>query len=432
MLLSLRRVIRRHPLPWVLLFALVAFAISVRLFFNGGMMGLSWTFPYFSGAANFERLFDWQISPSDFQAAQQLSPSDYMQYRHQASADTISYGLNSYGYVLVAVLARFLFQVLGDIQAVIVLQLAIHAVISGLFLVLFFSQSRPRLAFVVLYAANPLVIYFATYPFYYFWLCIPSACCAALLLRPCWARQILLWATPLLLISILIRPTTIFLCLLVYVFGFRALPGRRLSLVVPALSVFVAGVVVLNSLNPRLPPWHTMYIGMGAYANSLGVSGLSDDEGYRYFAEQTGIRISTNPVSGNWGQPELMKAYGEMVRARYLHGLISDPARVLANALLNLGQVFSVGYIVGNPALSMLSSVVGWCVACLLLFRRQGVWVLAIVASALSFFWYFPPIPAYNVAAYLLLACGLICSGSPLVAPVGPLAADPSQASSGS
>lgn len=428
MAVSFLRVIRRHPLPVVLLFAIVAFGVSVRLFFNGGMMGLDWTFPYFSGAANFDRLFEWRISPSDYQLAQQLAPADYIRYRHQATADTIPYGLNSYGYVLVAMFARALFQRMGDVQSVIALQLAVHALISALFLVCFFADFRSRVAFVVLYVANPLVIYFATYPFYYFWLCLPSACCAALLLRPGWARQILLLATPLLLLALLIRPTTLFLCLLVYGLAYRALPGRRLSVVVPALAVFIAGVIAISALNPRLPPWHTMYVGLGAYPNASGVSTLSDGEGYRYFAERTGVEISTSPVSGNWGQPALMKAYGHVVRAGYLRALLAQPGRVLLNALLNLGQVFSVGYVVDSLPLSLLSSLVGWCVAAYLLLRGQILWMLAIVASALSFFWYFPPIPAYNFAAYLLLACGLICS----LRPVAPQRADRSPASGAS
>lgn len=410
---SLLRSVKRHPLPALLLFAVLALAISVRLFFNGGMMGFDWTFPYFSGAANFERLFDWRISPSDYQFAQQLAPSDYVQYRHQASVDTVSYGVNSYGYVLVALLARTLFFGLGDVQAVIALQLAAHALISLIFMIFFFVDTKSRIAFVLLYVANPLVIYFTTYPFYYFWLCIPSACCAALLLRPFWASQILLLATPLLLVSLLIRPTTLFLCLLIYGIAFRALPGRRLSIAVPALSVFVAGVVLLSTVNPRLPPWHTMYVGLGAYPNSSGVSALSDNEGYSYFANQTGIRISTSPVDGNWGDPDLMKSYGNVVRSRYFLCLLAEPGRALVNALINLGQVFSVGYIVGSPGLSLLSSLVGWFVAAYLLVRGQILWVLAIVASAFSFFWYFPPIPAYNFAAYFLLACGLICSLPP-------------------
>lgn len=413
---SLRRSFAPHSLVGVLLLALVAGVIAVRLFHNQGMMGLDWSFPYFSGAANFKRFFDWQISPSDYQLAQQLPLSEYAHYRHQASAETVPYAINSYGYVLVAVLARFLFQGMGDAQAVIGLQLAVHALISVLFLCVIFASTRSRLAFVVLYVANPLVIYFATYPFYYFWLCIPSACCAALLLRPRWGREILLLSTPLLLLALLIRPTTIFLCLLIYAYAFRALPRDRWGLVVPCLVLFVAGVVMISSVNPRQPPWHTMVVGLGAYPNASGVTSLSDDAGYRLFKEQTGIPITTRPVSGNWGQPALMKSYGAVLRARYVHVLLTDPLRLIANALINLGQVFSIGYIVDNVVLSVLSSLLGWAVAVYLLARGQLVWVLAILASALSFFWYFPPIPAYNFASYLLLACGLIAS-MPCLAP---------------
>ena len=407
---SLSRLLRSHPLVVVLLVAVLAGVMSVRLFHNGGMMGLDWSFPYFSGAANFKRLFDWQISPSDYQFAQQLPLSEYLHYRHQASADTVPYAINSYGYVLIAVLARSLFQGVGDAQAVIALQLAVHALISALFLIFFFTNTWSRLAFVALYVANPLVIYFATYPFYYFWLCIPSACCAALLLRPGWSRPLLLVATPLLLLALLIRPTTIFLSLLLYAFAFRNLVGERWRVVAPALSLFVAGVVLISSVNPRQPPWHTMVVGLGAYPNASGGMGLSDDVGYRYFTQQTGLAITTSPIDGNWGQPALTKAYGHVLRARYLKALMADPLRILVNAMINLGQVFSVGYIVDSPSLSILSSLIGWAVAVYLLVRGQLVWVLAIAASALSFFWYFPPIPAYNFASYLLLACGLIAS----------------------
>ena len=425
---SLRRSFGSHPLIAVLLVALLAGVIAVRLFHNGGMMGLDWSFPYFSGAANFKRLFDWQISPSDYQLAQQLPLSEYAHYRHHASAVTVPYTINSYGYVLVAVLARILFKGMGDAHAVIALQLAVHALISALFLIFFFTKTASRLAFVVLYAANPLVIYFATYPFYYFWLCIPSACCASMFLRPSWSRPILLISTPLLLLALLIRPTTIVLCLLIYAYAFRTFARDRWGLVVPALALFVAGVVLISSVNPRQPPWHTMVVGLGAYPNASGVTSLSDDAGYRLFTEKTGVPITTSPVNGNWGQPALMKSYGSVLRARYLQVLIADPLRQIANALINLGQLFSIGYIVDNVGLSILSSLFGWAVAIYLLVRGQLAWVLAIVASALSFFWYFPPIPAYNFASYLLLACGLI-SSLPWLAPSQVEPSDQSQVS---
>ena len=109
--------IRQHALSLLLLLGILAVGISINLFSNKSMMSISWTFPYFSGAANFERLFDWQISPTDYDIASKLSSHDYLNYRHQKTVETISYGLNSYGYVLVALLSRLIFYWAGDVQS---------------------------------------------------------------------------------------------------------------------------------------------------------------------------------------------------------------------------------------------------------------------------------------------------------------------------
>jgi len=404
------RFTKRHSLLLVLLVATIATSTSIYLFCNKGMMSISWTFPYFSGAANFHRLFNWQISPADYLVANQILPQNYPEYRHQETPCTIGYSLNSYGYVLVALLSRTVFYWLGDLQSVIYFQILIHLTICFFFIVFIFPSVKERLIFIFLYAANPLVIYFATFPFYYFWLCVPSACFAVLLLKPQWRSQTVMASTLLLLISLLIRPTTLFLCLLFYVFAFKLLIKNRFLVLVPSLALFIAGALLFSSVNPRYPPWHTMYIGIGAYANNAGVSSLSDEEGYQYFSKKTGIEISTNPVSGNWGKPDLMKNYNEILKDKYIQILTTSPGTVAKNAILNLGQVFSIGYIDRRPLLSLLSSLIGYGVIAYLLICRQISWLAAIAASAASFFWYFPPIPAYNFASYLLLVCGFISS----------------------
>lgn len=376
-------------------------------------MSVSWTFPYFSGAANFTRLFDWQISPVDFDLASKLSPRGYLQYIHVRSSLTTSYVLNSYGYVLIILVSRFLFSGLGDIQGVIYLQVLVHVGLCLIFVTFIFADYKSRLLFSLLYAANPVVIYFVTFPFYYFWLCIPSICLAVLLIKPKWSSWVVAGSTPVLLLSLLIRPTPIFLSLLFYAFAFRLVRQHLRTIYLPCLSVFVAGIILFSAVNPRQAPWHTMYVGLGAYANHVGVRTLSDDEGYSYYFSKTGQRISTDPVAGNWGKPVLMKSYAAVVGLRYLEIAAAHPALLVRNAIVNFGQVFSVGYLDQRPLLSLLSSAVGWCIVVFLLIRKQFVWVLAVASSALSFFWYFPPIPAYNYAAYLLLVCGVISALSP-------------------
>ncbi len=402
----------KRALPSILILALIAVSISIYLFSSKGMMSISWTFPYFSGAANFEKLFDWQISPADYDLASRLTSQEYLNYRHQQTDNTIAYGLNSYGYVLVALLSRSIFYWCGDIQGIIYLQILIHLLICLFFITFAFTDNKTRLLFVFLYAANPLVIYFATFPFYYFWLCLPSACFAILMLKPLWCTQIMIVSTPVLLISLLIRPTTVFLCFLFFIYAYKLAAKANLFPFISTLSVFSAGLILFASVNPRLPPWHTMYIGFGGYANTIGIANLSDDEGYQYFFDKTSIKISTNPITGNWGQPALMKSYNKTIREEYFRILMIHPGFALKNALINLGQVFSVGYIDKRPLLSLLSSFAGWCIIIYLLIQKQYSWVLAVICSALSFFWYFPPIPAYNYASYFLLACGIISSTS--------------------
>jgi len=51
-------------------------------------------------------------------------------------------------------------------------------------------------------------------------------------------------------------------------------------------------------------PWHTIYLGIGAYQNDFGIDDLSDVRGYEYFYSRTGILIDTNAVNGNWDIPE--------------------------------------------------------------------------------------------------------------------------------
>lgn len=404
------KAIRNHSRFSFALIIIAAIIISVAFFSNTSLMSISWTFPYFSGAANFHALFDWQISPSDYLFAQQLSDLDYRQYIHRATKDTIDYSLNSYGYVLIALMSRTLFDSFGDISGIIYFQIFVHALVCLFFGVFVIVGFRSKVLFLLLYAANPLVIYFVTFPFYYFWLFLPSACLATLILRPAWTSWVVFFSTPLLLLSILIRPTTIFLCALFYLLAWGYLPVYRRVLAAIGFSFFVIGVVVFSHLNPRILPFHTMYVGLGAYSNNVGVQSLSDNEGFRYFTSKANVEISTSPIDGNWGTPELMSSYNRIITNRYLKIVSGHPMLIIRNAFLNFGQIFSVGHIVKSPFLSLLSSVFGYALMFFLLLRKQFLWVVAILASALSFFWYFPPIPAYNFAAYLLLVCGLLCA----------------------
>jgi hypothetical protein len=390
------------------LFSIALILISAFVFKNKNTQSVNWTFPYFSGAANFERLFDWQISPSDYETAAKLSDQEYRHYKHQKTEDIIPNTVNNYGYVLVALAAQKLFPILGDIEAVILLQLLVHLGACLFLLLNVFQTHLQRYGFVFFYAANPLIIRFVTFPFYYFWMFIPSAALVVLWFKPAWRWWSVLAFTPLLLFSLLIRPTTLFLCALFFVVAWFLVNSKRDRLgVLVAMGLFVSGAVfVIGQGNGG--PWHTMYVGVGAYENNLGVPELADNTGYEYFLSQTGVQINTNAVHGNWNNDDVRSEYLNVLKARYYKMVKESPLLFLKNATMNTLQVFSVGYIVNRPLATWASTVVGFLILLFLVYARQFIWIVAVLASAGSFAWYFPPIPAYNFAGYLLLVSAFL------------------------
>jgi hypothetical protein len=382
---------------------------SAYLFSNPHNQSINWTFPYYSGAANFSRLFDWQISPSDFEQAKLVAIEDYRYYKHKRAYDLIPNTANNYGYVLVALTSQTLFPFLGDLQGTILLQLLVHVAAALLMMLWVLKTPLQRYGYLCLYAANPLVIYITTFPFYYFWMCFPSLAFAVLILKPEWRRWIVFVALPFLLLSLLIRPTTILLAAFFFLVAFYlAQSVSEKFRAATAAAIFIGGAVFVSSVASG-SPWHPMYVGIGAYDNDVGVVDLDDKRGYEYFRSQTGITIDTDAIRGNWNDPDIRQHYLDTLKSRYVQIAREDPALLIRNAIVNMLQVFSVGYIVEKPALTWASTALGATVLGFLLLTRQFVWILAVLASAVSFAWYFPPIPAYNFAAYLLLVLAILC-----------------------
>jgi len=392
----------------IALIAVLAIALSTIFFANKKTQGVNWTFPYFSGAANFDRFFDWRISPSDFGKVKSLNENSYWEYKHQRTNDLKENTVNNYGYVLIALFARHLFPHTGDLKGAVYLQIGIHS-LTCLFFTLFILDSKWKIySFIVFYAANPLIIHFVTFPFYYFWLFVPSFFYALLILKPNWSLWTGVIACPLLVFALLIRPTPIFLAIFFFLLAIYYQKNIKRKIVVSTMFLFfLAGFISLRSVSSS-GPWHTIYVGIGAYPNNVGVKSLSDNEAYDYFNKISGVYIDTDAISGNYNNPKLRNAYLNSLKMRYFKIAKSNPLLLLRNAILNSLQVFSVGYIVDRPLLTWLSAGLGGFVLLFLLLTRQGLWVVAIYLSALGFVLYYPPIPAYNIAAYLLLCLGCL------------------------
>ena len=395
------------------IYTLLLVSLSTYFFSNNSWQSITWTFPYFSGAANFETLFDWKISPSDYAEILERSATEgntdfYYYYKHQKTDDLIENTVNNYGYLLVVFFSKTVFPYLGDLQGVVWLQLIIHTILSFFLINILFEKIIIRYGIILFYAANPLIIYFATFPFYYFWMVLPSFFFVVFVIKNDWRNWWLYAAFPFLFLSLMIRPTTLFLCGWLFVVAFGLIEKKSTRLYnLPVVVLFIGSVFFLSNLSSG-SPWHTMYVGIGAYPNEVGVVDLADGRGYEFFEKKTGISIDTNPIYGNWNSKTVRNSYMSVLRERYLEIIAEKPILVLKNAILNSLQVFSIGYIVERHILTWFSTFLGFLVLTFMIYCKQFIWVCAILSSAMSFAWYFPPIPAYNFAAYLLLVMGVL------------------------
>ncbi len=392
----------------ILLLSIILICISFLFFHNKNTAGLNWTFPYFSGAANFEKIFDWEISPSDYDNAKKSA--NYYRYKHINTEETIEYSINNYGYVLVTLASRSLFSGMGDLEGIIVFQLVFHT-LSSLFII-FFILSVPwaRYGFLFLYAANPVVIYFVTYPFYYYWSFVTSLIFIIIACRPSWRIWFIFLAIPTLLLSLMIRPTTLALalfCPLICLFLAKTYTQKILFLT--ASLFFLIGTIYLYKITPTSAViWHKFFLGIGGYPNNFNIKSLHDINAFNYFFSQTGIEINTNAITGNWKESKIRESYAEILRNRYLEIIHLNPWLPLKNAALNFLQLYSLGHIVDNQTLTYVNSIIGLIILSLFTYFRQYLWVASIFLSGISFAFYHPPIPAYNFAAYPLIVLGIL------------------------
>jgi hypothetical protein len=311
----------------------------------------------------------------------------------------------------VIAVAKQLFPWLSDVRALVAFQILLHVLLCLLILALLTGPLR-KLLFFMLYAINPLVIYFVTFPFYYFYQAVPSFALIFLLLaRGHWKGPMKagLHAAYLALcislsVVLLIRSTTVAAIAAFFVLAFLWLPARRIYFV--GLAAFV--LIAVTGYSPSQKNfWHTAYIGIGAYPNEH-MQGLSDNNGYALFERQTGVPLDAS-LGGNYYDGTVMSRYREISRVEFLAILRSDWPALMRNAVMNTLQGFTVGYLVGRPFVMHLAmTAAGLMVLVLLALSRQYVLAALIIVSNATFTLYYPPIPAYMYGAYALLAMGVL------------------------
>ena len=383
-------------------FAFILIVISLLIFKNNKSEGKNWSYPYFSGAANFKKTGDWKISKTDFNNIKYLSESEYRKYRHKKTTEVIDYTYNNYGYVLLILISRNLFYNIGDMEGIILFQIIIHILTSFIFLRLIFIRLDHKLLFLFFYASNPLIIQIVTFPFYYFWMFIPSFFILIIKYKPKFIPKIVFIATPFIILSLWVRPTTIFISLFFYITAYFYVETIKHKIIVTfnsALIILFFGFLISAS---KSTPIHSMFVGIGAYPGNHKFEKIDDSNGFDFYQYKTGVKINSNPINGNWNSYILRDNYYSIITTEYLNFVQLHPYVIVRNSFFNFILLYSFGYFNSYKILTIINLFLGFIMIFFLLYNKLYYWFFSIFLSALGFIFYFPPIPAYNYSAYLL------------------------------
>ena len=385
------------------LIAIVIIFLALRLADFNQTMTSYWVGPYLSAAVNFDwSQFVLNVNMEEVGYFDQLSQNEYWGYEFNAKNNSIQYDYLAKGLVLLVILAKKIFFFLGDLEALQYLQYLAHIFLS-IFMLTLFEKKYQKILFFILYAINPLVLWVVNYPFYYFWQVIPSLIFVYWYLKKDIKLPLMVFFSTIFAFIYITRPTVL---LLIFLFYFLFALKNNFKYTLVGFTLFFGLINVVPKLN--IGPWHTMYVGIGAYENPYGIE-LSDEDGYKYYKEQTGKLVN----SGNIMQEEVKKDYYKILKARYLSIVEENPVMIIKHGILNTIQAYSIGYSnslnqkFGNKII-YLSVLIGLIFMGLLIYTKQYILFLAIGFASGSFTLYYPPILTYMFGNFILLVVGVI------------------------
>jgi hypothetical protein len=201
--------------------------------------------------------------------------------------------------------------------------------------------------------------------------------------------------------AFMIRQSTLIVSILIL--SVIAWQARKVA---PWVILFLFFVFAIFCKNPT-QPWHTAYVGIGAYSNTVGIE-LSDQSGYKRFFDQTGIKIEVDSPRGNLYNQNVIGQYYSILKDGLANHVIKYPLQMVRNAALNVFQSFSAGYPVAHPKLAYASAFLGLIVLMILIKERLYSIIALSFANVAGFVFYYPPIPAYMFGNYFLLALALV------------------------
>jgi hypothetical protein len=323
-------------------------------------------------------------------------------YNFHKVNDLILYDYLAKGLVLLVVIAKKIFFFLGDLEALQYLQYLVHIIISIMTLSLL-KYKYQKVLFFILYAINPIILWVVNYPFYYFWQVVPSFIFIYWYIKKDISLKLISIFSIIFAFSYMIRPTVLLLVILFYIL-FAIKNDIKKAFI--GLVIFIGLINIAPSLS--IGPWHTMYIGIGAYNNPYNIQ-LSDEDGYKYYKEQTSKIVN----SSNIMKTNIKNDYYKVLQKRYIKIVKENPLMICKNIILNTTQAYSFGYShslnqkFGNKII-YTSILIGLIMIGLLLYTKQYILFFAIGFASGSFTLYYPPIISYMFGNFILLVVGII------------------------
>jgi hypothetical protein len=382
-------------------FLFLLILIFAVIFRNTGSQG-TWTYVFFSGAENLGLDLNWMISRNGFKEFIGLNHTDRLNYVFKSAADNdlVAYTLPlDVGYMFIIWFAHKIFFFFEPIKAIIVFQTLFHAV-SSIWALGRLEGRKSQVIFFITYAINPLIIHFVTFDYLYYWQVLPALAWVWWITRRETEKISNVELISLLIFFIfcfLIRQSTLPVSLVLM--ACVILKERDIKVLLVSGGFLLCALLLKNNLTP----WHTAFVGLGAYPNELAVE-LSDVSGFKHFEAETGIKVDINPIDGNWSNESFQRRYAMVLKAQYVEYASKNPEKILKNSVLNIFQGFSIGYPIGYPIFALISSFMGFMYLGVLLIYRMWVHALVLFSGVVGFAIYYPPIPAYMFGNYLILA----------------------------
>jgi len=376
--------------------AIVSMIILSFSFDKNQMQSADCTSGYLSGGANWHMGYGWRVNRVEMENFSKLSVEERENYRFKESSEKNldSYPFNAIGFVYIDYIARNIFFWQGDIEAVKSFQRLVHILLS-IYILLILPKVYQKFLFFFLYAINPIVLYFVNFPYYYFWQVLGTSLFLIYIIR---GKKIGKWIFLFSLVFAFLfitRPSTLFISLftLLYI-GYRE--KTVLNSVIAILIMLGVGFALKGETKNK--PWHTMYIGVGAYPNEYNIT-LEDSFGYKKFKEETG-----KETLGGCKQNDTYFEYLDFIKEKYFDIVKKSYPLLIRNAFLNILESYGFGYKANYLYFNYFSAFVGAILIILLLYFKHYFLFLAIGISSISFTPYYPPLGAYMFGSYILIA----------------------------